>query len=54
LVSLLQQWDFSHFSSEPSNFEHFLDAPHALQEDRINVRSPSATIFFVKLDRELE
>jgi hypothetical protein len=52
--SLLHRWDFSHFSSEPSNMEHFLHAPHMMHLERINVRSSSATILRVKLDDELE
>src|SRR5487761_130178 len=46
--SLLHRWDVSHFSNEPSNFKHLLQAPHTLPVERIHVRSPCATILFVK------
>ena len=52
--SLLHRWDFSHSSNEPSNLEHFLDTPHTLHVERINVRSPSTTILFVKLDSDFD
>ena len=51
---LLHRWDVSHFSNEPPNFKHLLQAPHTLPVERIHVRSPCATILFVKPEGDFE